>query len=239
MARPKKNGSEILVGILEEYWREESGGDLSRLKCSNLEEYAKRKGYTALAYDFRRDKKVRERMDEIRTGLEAQDDGSFPAAYRTLDIDAMLNNCKDVSELKNSLRLLDRYWREVYRQCIEKDHQIRQMEDRGDKPDNSEVLRLKAAAESMESENRKLRRVNSKLNKTLRAYLYPAVAEGLLREQGLPVPDKGMVDMEKAAEMVEGRRPEPFRGKQGEVAKRPCRQEVLMEQMRRMAKNEG
>ena len=107
-----------------------------------------------------------------------------------------------------------------------------------DKTDTSEILRLKAVAETMEAENRKLRRMNTKLNKTLRYYLYPAVAEELLREQGLPVPDKGMVDMEKAAEMVEGRRPEAFRGKQGEAAKRPGRQELLMEQMIRLAKNE-
>lgn len=238
MPRPKKNSSEVLVGLLESYWEEASDGDTSLLKCSNLEAYAREKGFSAQAYDFRRDKGVRERMEEIRAGRTGPGgQGSFPAAYKTLDIDGMLNHCTDVKELKKCLRELDSYWRAIYEGSLGW-HAPAAETSKESVAERTELLEAKARTGELERENRELKEANRKLHAMVKRYLYPAIAESLLREEGLPASESKQVDMGKAKEMIEGKRPEPFRGVQEKADRKPGRQEELMERLKRMVKDE-
>lgn len=235
MARPKKNNTEILVGILDGFWQEEACGDLSRLKCSELEIYARKKGVSALAYDFRRDREVRRRMDEIRTGCVAEA-GRGSLAYKTMDIDALLNNCKTVQELKECLRGMDSYWKDQYEKLMELETAQRQRNvGKGD--ETGEKLALMARVSALEAENRRIKAQNIRMNSMLKKYLYPALAESLLKDEGLPVADSETIDMSKAAEMIDGRRPEPFQGRQEKEKEKLRRQEAILEQMKKAVKD--
>ena len=58
MARPRKNDSDELIRLVDEYFSSEACGNSAKLKGSLLEDYASRRGSTAKSYDFRRDPAV-------------------------------------------------------------------------------------------------------------------------------------------------------------------------------------
>ena len=66
MARPKKIDTEQLVRLVDSYFTTEAAGDSSKLKCSMLEVFANRNGIEVKAYDFRRNQKVRNRIEELK-----------------------------------------------------------------------------------------------------------------------------------------------------------------------------
>ncbi|MBQ1491189.1 MAG: hypothetical protein IIZ39_04460, partial [Blautia sp.] len=105
MARPRKTDSKELVRLVEAYFSTEAAGDPTMLKCSLLEEYAGKVGCAAKAYDFRRDKQVRERMDELRemAGKEGAPAAGKGYAYKNLDINRILGIRRNPDELAKIL----------------------------------------------------------------------------------------------------------------------------------------
>jgi hypothetical protein len=212
MARPKKLETSELVRIVDSYF--ESNGDPGRLKCSFLEEYAISMGFDVKAYDFRRDAAVRKRMEELR--LSAGGIGNSAIAYKSLDVDALLNRNYTREMLKNSILELDETWRRVYERAatLTKENAAlmsslalkrRDIDALAAEKDACEA-RAKAAGRDLNAlvlENRYLRR-------SLKEYLYPAVANEILkREHVLAQIDTDVPPMTMAA-LTDGAAPMAF-----------------------------
>ena len=66
MGRPKKNGSETLVEVVNDYYTNNALGNSRKLKFSNLAKHAEKLGIQAAWYDFQRDAAVLQRIAELR-----------------------------------------------------------------------------------------------------------------------------------------------------------------------------
>lgn len=237
MGRPRKNHSQTLVSLVVDYYEQEANGNPARLRFAALAAYAKSRGYEAEAYDFRRDAAVREKIDEIKARQEAQNRETMVAAYRNIDLDALFRRCPDLETLKRNIRGLDDYWRRVYEDAVEVKkenerlrHAPNHFQEVQELQKSSELIREELAA--LQSECQRIRAENVYLRRFLRNTLYPSVAEELLRQENLPVPENRTVKPTAFSTLIEGKQPQTFSGEQGVTSKQETRQERLLNQMK-------
>ena len=175
-----------MIQIVNDYY--ESCGDASRLKCSLLEEYAVSCGFDIRAYDFRRNEQVRERINELR-GLSLLHTKSVGVAYKNLDVDSFLNNAKNRESLKNSLIELDKSWQSIYHSYV----LISKKNEEMSKNIQQKTIEIEAIAlnssksaekvSQLKSECKELIIQNRYLKKMIRQYLYPAIANEILKSE--------------------------------------------------------
>ena len=239
MARPKKTDSNELIAIVDSYFTTEAAGNPAKLKCSLLEEYAARIGKQVKAYDFRRDEKVRLRIDELKALVRNENGMGIQLGnpYKSLDVEKIMKARQDPDELRTALGELDAYWRYVYESTL----QIR----RDSEKEISEKKQLKEQCESLfqekeasqkayaeaRSEVRSLTVENRYLRKMLRTYLYPALAnEILVEENQLKNPDTEVTPQAKN-KMIDGKFPSSAGEALSGDAKMLSREEELLKQM--------
>lgn len=188
MARPRKLATEEMLDIVNKYY--ENCGDPDRLKCSCLEKYAISKGIKVKAYDFRRNEAVRRRIEELRS-ISQLDSSSGAIAYKTLDIEALLKRCHTKAMLSNSLLELDEQWRRTYEYAADLLKSNEALKSRLVKKDieqeklNADVTDLSERVSQIKRANNDLLIENRYLKKMLRAYLYPAVANEILKNENV------------------------------------------------------
>jgi hypothetical protein len=234
MARPRKMSADELVHLVDGYY--ESCGDVGRLKCSFLEEYALTQGLDVKAYDFRRCPKVRARIEELRTlSLMGADDGL--SAYKNLDVDALLGRCRTRNALKNALLELDATWRRIYDQTVilskakdalANDIQVKTAECEKSAAESACLSELLAEAKK---NNKTVLLENRYLKKMLRQYLYPAIAnEILIGEKVLEQVDTEVVPA-ALADMADPSIPSPFSQSVSSDVAMLSREESLLQRM--------
>ena len=236
MGRKKKNDSGKLAALAREYYEKEAFGNPKKLKCSNFARYAREHGCNAQAYDFRRDREVRAFMDEVLGGHEDADEYPLQAVYRNLDIDALLLTSRSMEDFKRTLREMDAYWHRVYDAAVKAETESRTGIS-GEAEALHESMRRKVS--SLETELAETERARTKLEEecrylrhVLKKYLYPAVAEELLRRENLPVPENTAVRPESFGDLIEGSIPMGYEGKQGRQPGKESRQERLLSLMK-------
>jgi hypothetical protein len=212
MARPKKVSTADMLRVLESYIKKH--GDTSKLKCSNLEKYAITLGFDVKAYDFRRDEAVRRRIDELCDNTA--NDSISALSYKNLDADALITNHPTRATLKAALLEIDSNWRRVYERSVavaaentallsennSKKRVISELTAEISTAQN-EIKSLKHAASEQQSEIRYLRSV-------LEKHLYPALAEELLRRDGILSVTDTQVSNAAMAAMTDADAPLPF-----------------------------
>jgi hypothetical protein len=189
MARPKKTNTTDMLRIVDSYMKKH--GDISKLKCSNLEKHAAILGFEAKAYDFRRDEAVRRRIDELNGDANNEHAGAL--VYKNIDADAFITNYPTRATLKAALLELDANWRRVYERSVavsaeniallsENHAKRRTITELSDEIalTQDELKSLKRLSAEQQSEIRYLRSV-------LETHLYPALADELLRREGVPL----------------------------------------------------
>ena len=239
MARPKKTDSDELVAIVDSFFTTEAAGNPAKLKCSLLEKYAARIGKQVKAYDFRRDEKVRLRIDELKALVRNENGMGIQLGnpYKSLDVEKIMRARQDPNELRTALGELDAYWRYIYESTL----QIR----RDSEKELSEKKRLKEQCESLirekeasqkayteaRSEVRSLTLENRYLRKMLRTYLYPALAnEILVEENQLKTPDTEVTPQAKN-KLIDGKFPSATSESLSSDTKMLSREEELLKQM--------
>ena len=236
MARPRKLGDADMIKIVDSFY--ESNGDPSMLKCSFLEEYAISIGFDVKAYDFRRSKVVRVRMDELKD-LSLLSSGSGAIAYKSLDVDSLLDRNRTRPMLRNALLELDETWRRIYDRAAEMSKRNKALE-KGIEDVSAvrdklafEVSELSAKTTSLNKINKELVLENRYLKRMLKKYLYPAIAnEILLNENVLEQVDTEVTQaaMDKIADPF---LPSPFSSSVASDREILSREEVLMERMKK------
>ena len=201
MARPRKLATDEMLQIVDSFY--ESCGDPAKLKYSFLEEYAISLGIKVKAYDFRRNESVRSRMEELRALSGTYGAGAI--AYKSLDVEALLNRNCTRQMMRDSLLELDETWRRVYERATDLSHKNEALLS-ALSAEKKRTETLASEKEFFEAEIKKLGHgsnslllENRYLKKALREYLYPAIAnEILLRENVLE-----QVDTEVTQEAME------------------------------------
>lgn len=241
MGRRKKNDSSVLVGVVNDFYAEEAGGDPGKLKYSALAKYAQSKGVVARWYDFQRDEAVARRIQELRKWPEPEENQPVVPAYKSLDIEELLRNCRTAEELKRKLYELDGYWKKAYENAAEWTEQNRKLSAKAIRVEaevrrlEREKAELEAALGAEKSRTKRLREETAYLRRTLREYLYPAVADELLGNEN----PSDTVRPDAFPKLIEGAAPQPFDGVQLPLPKEPDRQERLLDAMRKQVRNHG
>ncbi|WP_320962477.1 hypothetical protein [Hungatella effluvii] len=240
MARPNKTDEALLVSILEKYYADVACGNAGDIRFTDLAKYAEGQGVPAKEYEFRRNKGVRRRLDELKAGVSGAG-AAAPLVYKSIDADGLVRTCRDLSDLKGRLSDMDAYWKSVYDRYTEMETDYRNAVSRKAESEKQaglmkkEMQRSEELYQESEKENRELRRENAYLRRMLEKYLYPDLARQLMQEAHLPARTAGNVTQAALDELIEGVRPAPFSGAQKAREKPKTREEQLLDEMRRQA----
>lgn len=186
MARPRSFTEDELIALINEYYLEYPN---RMIKTSDLERYARTYGRPNFkAYSIRRCAKAKQYIDQINASNQVTLETTI-VTWRQLDVDAFLNLNRSRNDLKNALIQRDNYYGEVCRSAGEflrdKEHledKIRRMK--------SEINDLKSQIAELEQMNtNKINRYSqemlSKMKKVLDTYVYPDIANEILKKEGL------------------------------------------------------
>lgn len=239
MARPKKTNSDDLVAIVDSFFTTEAAGNPAKLKCSLLEEYAVRIGKDVKAYDFRRDEKVRIRIEELKILVQNENGMGIQLGnpYKSLDVERIMRARQNPDALRSALGELDSYWKSVYEGTIQirqkaesKAAEMKKLEEKNNLLEQENVS-LKKDNAAVRSEVKGLTKENRYLRRMLRTYLYPALANEILEEENqLKNPDTE-VTIQAKERLIDGKFPSAVSAAFSDDQKRLSREEELLGQM--------
>lgn len=190
MARKVKVDSDVLVGLIDQFYAEKCDGDSKQLKIPQIGEYVRSKGYDVADYLIRRNKDAKEYIKRLQESTEESHIHTV-VVYRDLDMESFLqkNNTKD--KLKKALKERENYYRTVThsasysfkentrleQQVIEYKKRIKVLEEA------LEISERKAS--DVFSDNKNYKSENQKLREIINTYVYPEIANELLKQQGV------------------------------------------------------
>ncbi len=215
MARPRKNDSNELIRLVDEFFSTEACGNPSKLKGSRLESFAARHGSTAKSYDFRRDPAVMAHISQLKNNTV---NGNLTRlinskSYKTLDTSAIKKKYHDPEKLIKALSELDSYWKSIYEYSCNTDssyqkcsHELMSCKEELTKRESC-ITDLTSRNKDLVSENNSLIKENRYLKSMLRTYLYPALANKILQEDHVSKDDSGFLAKAAEAVLMDGRIP--------------------------------
>ena len=186
MARPRSFTEDELIALIKEYYLKYPN---RMIKTSDLEQYARTHGRPNFkAYSIRRCAKAKQYIDQINANNQVTLETTI-VTWRQLDVDAFLNLNRSRSDLKNALIQRDNYYGEVCRSAGEFLRDKERLEAKITRM-NSEINNLKnqiAELEQMNTNkiNRYSQEMLSKMKKVLDTYVYPDIANEILKKEGL------------------------------------------------------
>jgi len=234
LARPKKIDEDTLLQIVDSFF--ESHGDSGKMKCSRLEEYARTLDFDVKAYDFRRSGAVRQRIDELRDSGQASG-GHDAVAYKSMDVDAMIVRNNTPEKMKNCLLELDEAWRGVYERAALLGNKNAALlsslatKDRKIESIAAEKDSLAERLQPLEQSERVLSAENRYLRKALREYLYPAVANEILKEENVMEQADTEVAPEVMGKLADSGMPSSFSGAVAQDRQMISRSERMLNMM--------
>ena len=220
MARPRKMTTEQMMEIVDSYYLTCCDGNEKLMKCSLIAQYAVELGYSVQGYDFRRNMEIREHIEQIKISAETSKDvygvKYQHSAYKNLDVDGFLRNNKNEVRLTNSLRELDSYWERVYEYSVQTAKQNRVLLNEKSSQESlfkelqTELDRVNTDNSELSVAKNKLFFENRYLRKMLRTYLYPAVADEILRSDNEPIQTDTEVTDKAVCDFIEVGIPKSF-----------------------------
>lgn len=186
MARPRLFTEDELIALINEYYLEYPN---RIIKTSDLERYARTHGRPNFkAYSIRRCAKAKQYIDQINANNQVTLETTI-VTWRQLDVDAFLNLNRSRSDLKNALIQRDNYYGEVCRSAGEFLRDKERLEAKITRM-NSEINDLMNQVAELEQMNtNKINRYSqemlSKMKKVLDTYVYPDIANEILKKEGL------------------------------------------------------
>ena len=100
-----------------------------------------------------------------------------------------------------------------------------------------EINRLEVRIRELERDNRQLTLACRFMRKMLKKYLYPSVANELLKQEKIPVTEDTTVCADAFDELIEAKFPEAFKGIQGTVQEYESKQDRLFRVMEEQVKD--
>lgn len=238
MARPKKVDSNQLIAMLDNYFTNVIEGDVTKLKYSNLEAYFKTCGVDVAAYNLRRDKDFVNALERLKTSDNLCGQIIEDVRYKTLDIEQLIKSCYDLKSFRKALLELDAYWKNIYQKMVDIAENDKRLKANNEK-NVLELARvekeLSVATDEIEllkKEIQTLKKENTYCKGQIRKYIYPAVANKIMRDMRLPAKDIEGVNPAVFTDFIDDKKPASFDGNQGKVNRKVSREEDLLRLLR-------
>ena len=207
MARKTKIDTETLISLVGQFYVEKCDNNPAALKIPAIGEYIRSQGYDVADYLIRRNQDVRDYITRLQDNTEETYINSV-SVYRDIDVKAFIEKHNTPTKLMNAIKERENYYREVtisatycfqenkklQRKLQDMEKRIRELESSMTKDEGSysETTRL---CKTLKEENAHLRNI-------VDTYLYPEMANELLKKQGLLKTTAGIVDVEKVEESI-------------------------------------
>lgn len=199
MARKVKIDTETLITLIDQFYSEKCENP-SQLKIPALGNYIREHGYADVEdYLIRRNTVAREHIELLKNTA----DTNFTAVittFKTLDADAFIEKHNTTKSLKKALMERDMYYQKVAasaKYCID-NYKDMQKENRAIK---REITELKVQNEknkkeivSISAELKERQLECKKLQELLNTYVYPEIANELLKKEGLLKETPGIIN---------------------------------------------
>lgn len=188
MARPKKTNIEM-KNLIEEYWINVCDRDTKKLKYTMIANYFKGKGVEVEAYDLRRNPEAVEYIEHLKQGeLIALQPSETTIIFQALDVNDFLEKNNNIYKLRKALAEKDIYYANICYEaviCLQQKESLEKMlkKLKKEKQDiEQSVTRLQTAEECLREENKMQKAKCNNMMKILKTYVYPEIANELLRE---------------------------------------------------------
>lgn len=202
MGRRKIITDKELIGLVDTYFSEQCEGDVKLLKTPLICEYIRKNGYPSYQdYILRRNKAVMEHINQIKT-LQSDEDYKFLSAYKTIDVEEFVSKNHGVSAMKRALTELDSYYKSVSDKATKICDRNRELESL--LADNKvKIMELNMELESSREEIEELKNSikaltvnNGSYREIIDTYVYPEIANELLKQSGLLQNTNGIIKVD-------------------------------------------
>lgn len=198
MGRKADYTQEELNGWLRKYLIEKCNSDTALLSIPKLGKYLRENGVDIADYTLRRNMILRAQIDEYKKNFHV-DIEEIVFGYKTLDVDLFLNNNTSKSALKESLVALDKTYNRSMIAAMKFAKENKKInaknEELKEKCDGleNELKLIKTELESKKKELGEAKAENQKLKRLIKDYVYPEIANELLKQEGLVIDTAGIV----------------------------------------------
>ncbi len=201
MARKVKIDSDTLISLIDLFYAEKCDGDAGQLKIPQIGEYVRSKGYDVADYLIRRNEEAKAYIEKLQESTEEIHIHTV-SVYRDIDMNAFLmkNNTKE--KLKKALKERENYYREItnsaaysFKENRRLEQQVKELKTKNKKLEE-ELESVNSKGADLGSDNRNYKAENRKLREIIEAYVYPEIANELLKKQGLLRNTAGVVNLD-------------------------------------------
>ena len=207
MARKTKIDTDTLISLVGQFYAEKCDNNTAGIKIPAIGEYIRSQGYDVADYLIRRNQDVRDYIAKLQKNAEETYINSV-SVYRDMDIKTFIEKNNTPPKLIKAIKERENYYREVttsaaycfqenkklQKQLHDLEKRIKELESSLSKTEDkcSESVRL---CKALKSENEHLRNI-------VDTYVYPEIANELLKKQGLLKTTAGIVNIEKIEETI-------------------------------------
>lgn len=201
MGRKAILSDEKLVELLEHFFIEKCEKNPSMIKIPAFAEYIRNSGYPDVKdYIVRRNETVRKRIRQLKDASE-EDIIQSAVVFRNMDIDEFLAHRTSPAALKKALSEREEYYRHLSisaNYCINEKKNLEQKVISLEKENEricAENEMLEKELESCKKQMHELKDTQNKLKAFIDTYVYPEIANELLKQDGLIKETAGIVDV--------------------------------------------
>lgn len=207
MARKTKIDTDTLISLVGQFYAEKCNNNPVALKIPAIGEYIRAKGYDVADYLIRRNQDVRDYITKLQDNTEETYINSV-SVYRDMDINAFVEKNNTPSKLIKAIKERENYYREVTTSaayCFQENKKLqRKLHDMEKRIKELEASMIKDEGIYSETSRlyKELKTENIQLRNIVDTYVYPEIANELLKKQGLLKATAGIVDVEKVEESI-------------------------------------
>lgn len=207
MARKIKIDTETLISLVGQFYAEKCDNNPAALKIPAIGEYIRSQGYDVADYLIRRNQDVRDYITRLQNNTEETYINSV-SVYRDMDINAFVEKNNTPSKLIKAIKERENYYREVTTSaayCFQENKKLqRKIQDMEKRIKELEASMAKDEGVYSETSRlcKELKAENDQLRNVVDTYVYPEIANELLKKQGLLKTTADIVDVEKVEESI-------------------------------------
>lgn len=200
MGRTKAITDEELIAYIDRYVNEKCEGKADTLKISEIGKFIRLNGRPNVNDTvIRRNERAREYIEQLKKS-QSNEEIFVVSTYKTLDVDAFIEQNHSVSALKKSLTELNAYYRRVSESATRIAEKCKKIEEKYNalksetEETSNKALQVSDEIADLKKQNRDLKKENKELRTILDTYVYPEMANEILKQSGLLKNTKDIVD---------------------------------------------
>ena len=207
MARKTKIDTDTLITLIGQFYAEKCDNNPAALKIPAIGEYIRSKGYDVADYLIRRNQDVRDYITRIQENAEETYINSV-SVYRDIDVKAFLEKHNTPTKLMKAIKERENYYRELTNSAAYSFQEYKKLQRRSQDMEKrireleSELSKNERGSAELSRLCKELKAENEQLRDVVDTYVYPEIANEMLKKQGLLKTTAEVVDIGKVEETI-------------------------------------